>query len=72
MVFEINEEMMPTYDYQCTKCDNKIEEFHGMNEYPIIKCHKCNSIMKRMIGKGAGVHFKGTGFYETDYKRKTE
>ena len=61
---------MPTYDYQCIKCEHQEEHFHGMNDYPPILCTKCNHKMIRMIGKGCGVHFKGSGFYETDYKRK--
>jgi len=63
---------MPTYDYKCPKCGIVKERFHGMNEHPTVICESCPAVMNRMIGKGSGVHFKGTGFYETDYKRKKE
>ena len=60
---------MPTYDYVCLKCNDKFESFHSMKKR-IIKCKKCGGKLKRLIGKGAGIIFKGTGFYETDYKNK--
>lgn len=62
---------MPTYSYHCKKCDSTVEHFHGINANPRIKCEDCNTVSKRMIGKGAGIIFKGSGFYETDYKTKT-
>ena len=62
---------MPTYDYKCVKCEHKFERFHGMNESPEIKCPVCGAATEKMIGAGAGLIFKGTGFYETDYKRKS-
>ena len=62
---------MPTYTYHCKKCDISAEHFHGISATPRIKCEKCNTLCKRMIGTGSGIIFKGTGFYETDYKTKT-
>jgi len=62
---------MPTYDYECTKCKHTFEILQKMSDKPLEKCPKCGAIVKRLIGKGSGIIFKGTGFYETDYKRKT-
>jgi putative FmdB family regulatory protein len=62
---------MPTYSYECTKCSFNFELFHGMLEQPVVKCEKCNSACHKLIGTGAGIIFKGSGFYETDYKNKS-
>ena len=61
---------MPTYDYECSKCGNKFEKFHGMTENPAAKCPKCGGKSARLISSGSGIIFKGSGFYETDYKNK--
>jgi len=61
---------MPTYEYECTKCRYKFEKFQSMKDLPVRKCPKCRSKVKRLLGRGAGIIFKGSGFYETDYKRK--
>ena len=61
---------MPTYDYECTKCSNKFEFFQSMKDKPLSKCPKCKSPVKRLISNGAGIIFKGSGFYATDYKLK--
>jgi len=61
---------VPTYTYQCKACGHKQDVFHAMSAKPRIKCPECNSACKKLIGKGAGIIFKGTGFYETDYKKK--
>lgn len=58
---------MPNYDYKCEKCDNIFEVFHKMTESPEINCPECGSKAKRMFGSGAGIIFKGSGFYKTDY-----
>ena len=63
---------MPTYDYQCDKCANYFEKFEKMSDAPLKKCPKCGGKVHRLIGKGSGVIFKGSGFYETDYKKKTK
>jgi len=63
--------MTPTYDYLCSACKHKFESFQAMSARKIRKCPKCGKPkVRRCIGKGAGVIFKGTGFYETDYKQK--
>lgn len=61
---------MPTYDYRCEACGHTLAEFHGITEAPLRKCPKCGKRkLVRLIGMGAGIIFKGSGFYETDYKR---
>jgi putative FmdB family regulatory protein len=63
---------MPTYDYVCTACEHAFEEFQSMNDPLLRKCPRCGKLrLKRLIGSGAGIIFKGSGFYETDYKKKT-
>lgn len=61
---------MPTYEYKCTKCKKTFEVLQRMSEAPIKKCPKCGGKPERLIGGGAGLIFKGSGFYITDYKRK--
>ena len=61
---------MPTYDYECLSCGYLFEFFQQMNDKPICKCPECKkNNIKRHIGAGLGIIFKGSGFYETDYKR---
>jgi putative FmdB family regulatory protein len=63
---------MPTYDYQCQACGHSWELFQSMNDNPVKSCPKCKKRKaKRLLGVGAGLIFKGTGFYETDYKNKS-
>jgi putative FmdB family regulatory protein len=60
---------VPTYDYECPVCANRLEVFQSMSDPPLRKCPKCGKRrLKRLIGAGAGVIFKGTGFYTTDYR----
>jgi len=61
---------MPTYEYECKTCGHKFEAFQKMSDKPLKKCEKCKGPVTRLIGKGAGIIFKGSGFYETDYKNK--
>jgi putative FmdB family regulatory protein len=61
---------MPTYEYECTKCDHRFEAFQSMKDEPLKRCPKCRCKIRRALGSGAGIIFRGTGFYETDYKRK--
>ena len=61
---------MPTYEYQCKKCDYVFEQFQSIKDAPLKKCPKCKGAVRRLIGTGAGIIFKGSGFYETDYKKK--
>ena len=60
---------MPTYDYECSSCGYKFEIFQSMSEAPKKKCPKCGKSVKRLIGSGSGIIFKGSGFYATDYKK---
>lgn len=60
---------MPTYTYQCKRCESLVEVYHAMSASPKIRCESCGGPTKRMLGSGAGIIFKGSGFYETDYKR---
>jgi len=62
---------MPNYDYECTACGHKFEAFQQMNDKVLTKCPKCSKKVKRLIGGGAGLIFKGSGFYATDYKKKS-
>lgn len=61
---------MPTYSYECGSCGHVQDVFHGMSAEPQVKCEQCGKKCKRLMGTGAGFIFKGTGFYETDYKDK--
>ncbi len=64
---------MPTYEYECEGCGHAFEEFQYMSDKPLRKCPKCGKMkLQRLIGSGAGIIFKGSGFYETDYKRKDQ
>lgn len=60
---------MPTYTYQCKACEETHEVFHAMSANPKVKCPVCGKACKRLLGTGAGIIFKGSGFYETDYKK---
>lgn len=59
---------MPTYDYECEKCKHRFEKFQPISDKPIKKCPKCSGKIRRLIGAGAGFLFKGSGFYQTDYR----
>ena len=59
---------MPTYEYKCLECDNRFERFQGINAPAIEECPECSGKVKRLIGAGAGLIFKGSGFYITDYR----
>ncbi len=60
---------MPTYDYRCAHCGSVFEKFHGMNENPAVECPSCHSTeTARQVSLGAGIVFKGSGFYVNDYK----
>lgn len=62
---------MPTYEYACSACGHELEVFQSMKDDPLRKCPKCRKLkLSRKIGLGAGVIFKGSGFYETDYKKE--
>lgn len=60
---------MPTYDYVCDACRHEFEEFQYMSEDALTKCPKCGKKkLRRLIGTGAAIIFKGSGFYQTDYR----
>jgi putative FmdB family regulatory protein len=59
---------MPTYDYRCLDCGVEFERFQSMNDDRLKDCPDCQGSLKRLIGTGAGIIFKGSGFYETDYR----
>lgn len=61
---------MPTYEYICEQCKFKLEAFQQMTDKPLTQCPKCFGHLKRKIGSGSGIIFKGTGFWETDGKKK--
>ncbi|MFO8052815.1 MAG: FmdB family zinc ribbon protein [Candidatus Omnitrophota bacterium] len=61
---------MPTYDYRCLKCGKVFEAFQKITDNPLDKCIYCKGEVERLISSGSGIIFKGSGFYETDYKQK--
>ena len=63
---------MPTYEYQCDACQHNFDEFQGINDPPLTKCPKCGKKkLRRLFGTGSAVLFKGSGFYETDYRSES-
>ena len=61
---------MPTYEYRCKSCGHEFEEFQSMSADPLVMCPKCaNPSLKRLMSSGVGLVFKGSGFYQTDYKK---
>ena len=63
---------MPTYDYKCPKCGHRFEVFQKISAKPGAPCPKCGAAAERQMSGSYGVVFKGSGFYETDYKRPSE
>ena len=60
---------MPTYDYKCQACGHEFEKFQSITSPVVRKCPRCGKIkVRRLIGTGAGIIFKGSGFYQTDYR----
>jgi putative FmdB family regulatory protein len=63
---------MPTYDYVCDACNHEFELFQSMKDDALTKCPKCKKKkLRRLIGPGAAVVFKGSGFYQTDYRSES-
>ncbi len=62
---------MPTYEYVCGHCGHNFEAFQKMTDKPLESCPLCSKNVRRLIGSGAGIIFKGSGFYATDYRKKT-
>ena len=59
---------MPTYEYLCKKCQHKFEEFQKISAPPLKTCPSCGGAVERLFSGGAGLLFKGSGFYITDYR----
>ena len=60
---------MPTYEYECNACHHKFEKFQSITAAPTRKCPECGkSKVRRLIGAGGGIIFRGSGFYQTDYR----
>ena len=63
---------MPTYDYRCTACGHRFDELQSFSEAALKKCPKCKKKkLERLIGAGAAIIFKGSGFYQTDYRSES-
>jgi len=62
---------MPIYEYECGKCGEVVEKIHGMNDKPSVKCPKCGGKARRKISSAA-FHLKGSGWYVTDYGKKSK
>jgi len=60
---------MPTYEYKCQICGYMFEKFQSMKDKPVTKCPKCGHKVQRLIGTGAGIIFKGSGFHKTGYHK---
>ena len=62
---------MPTYEYECNRCAHRFEVFQSMSEPPRKRCPRCRGGVRRLFGTGAGMIFKGSGFYVTDYRSQS-
>jgi putative FmdB family regulatory protein len=62
---------MPTYEYECTKCHHTFDAFQSIIAEPLSSCPKCRGRVRRLIGGGMGVIFKGSGFYSTDNRKSS-
>lgn len=64
---------MPTYDYACDACDHTFEQWQSFKDDALTKCPACKkNKLRRLLGTGAAIVFKGSGFYDTDYRQKDE
>ena len=64
--------ILPTYEYICMQCEYKVDYFQRINDPLKTECPKCHGSLKRMVTTGVGLIFKGSGFYETDYKKRDQ
>ena len=63
---------MPTYEYQCDACEHNFDEFQSIKDKPLKKCPQCGkNKLRRVFGAGAAILFKGSGFYQTDYRSES-
>ncbi len=63
---------MPTYDYECNACGHEFEVFQNISDDVLVKCPECGKKkLRRLFGAGAGIIFKGSGFYQTDYRSES-
>lgn len=62
---------MPTYEYECSSCGRRFEEFQGIMDKPLRTCPRCKGEVKRLISGGGGLLFKGSGFYITDHRSES-
>jgi putative FmdB family regulatory protein len=63
---------MPTYEYLCEACDHNFDEFQSINDPPLKRCPQCKKPkLRRVFGAGAAIIFKGSGFYQTDYRSES-
>jgi putative FmdB family regulatory protein len=63
---------MPTYEYHCDACEHHFDEFQSITAEPLKKCPACKkSKLRRVFGAGAAILFKGSGFYQTDYRSES-
>jgi putative FmdB family regulatory protein len=59
---------VPTYEYECRQCGRRFEVLQSMKDAPLTRCEACGGEVKRLISGGVGLLFKGSGFYQTDYR----
>jgi len=62
---------MPTYEYECTKCGHAFEKFQSITDKPLARCPECRGKLRRLLGTGAAIVFKGSGFHQTDYRSES-
>jgi len=62
---------VPTYEYACQKCGHEFEKFQNISDEPVKRCPKCKGKVVKLFSAGAGIIFKGSGFYQTDYRSES-
>jgi len=69
-LLKLQAEAMPNYDYECQTCGKRFEIFQSMNDAKLVDCPEpeCDGKVRRLLGTGGGIIFKGSGFYQTDYR----